>query len=218
MTIGEKLLELRKKKSLSQEEVADKLNVTRQTISKWETDQSTPDFDKIAPICELYDISADELLRDKKIEKEEIETERIEEQDEELNNYRIRKKAKGIGISIFLYFISVVWIMVAIPVQKMNAIVASAGFLIICGIATAIIVYTSIVYKSKKERLEKKDEEPVLLKQVKVIISTIILIIYLTVSFLTMAWHITWILWIVYALIEKVLELIFMLKGEENEK
>jgi len=218
MTIGEKLLELRKKKSLSQEEVADKLNVTRQTISKWETDQSTPDFDKIAPICELYDISADELLRDKKIGKEEIETERIEEQDEELNNYRIRKKAKGIGISIFLYFISVVWIMVAIPVQKMNAIVASAGFLIICGIATAIIVYTSIVYKSKKERLEKKDEEPVLLKQVKVIISTIILIIYLTVSFLTMAWHITWILWIVYALIEKVLELIFMLKGEENEK
>lgn len=218
MTIGEKLLELRKKKSLSQEEVADKLNVTRQTISKWETDQSTPDFDKIAPICELYDISADELLRDKKIEKEEIETERIEEQDEELNNYRIRKKAKGIGISIFLYFISVVWIMVAIPVQRMNAIVASAGFLIICGIATAIIVYTSIVYKSKKERLEKKDEEPVLLKQVKVIISTIILIIYLTVSFLTMAWHITWILWIVYALIEKVLELIFMLKGEENEK
>ena len=43
-------------------EVADKLNVTRQTVSKWETDQTTPDFNKIVPLCELYDITANELL------------------------------------------------------------------------------------------------------------------------------------------------------------
>ena len=57
MSLGEKLLSLRKKKGLSQEEVADLLHVTRQTVSKWETDQSTPDFDKVVPICKLYDIS-----------------------------------------------------------------------------------------------------------------------------------------------------------------
>ena len=62
MSIGQKLLDLRKSKQLSQEEVANRLNVTRQTVSKWETDQSMPDFDKIIPICELYEISADELL------------------------------------------------------------------------------------------------------------------------------------------------------------
>ena len=66
MNIGEKLFELRKAKNLSQEEVADKLNVTRQTVSKWETNQSTPDFDKIIPICELFKISTDELLRGSK--------------------------------------------------------------------------------------------------------------------------------------------------------
>ncbi len=49
--IGEKLLELRKKTNLSQEDVAFKLNVTRQTVSKWETNQSVPDFDKIVPLC-----------------------------------------------------------------------------------------------------------------------------------------------------------------------
>jgi len=59
MSIGKKLYELRKQKGLSQEEVADKLNVSRQTVSKWETDQSMPDFDKIVPICELYSITAD---------------------------------------------------------------------------------------------------------------------------------------------------------------
>ena len=68
MDLGQKLLELRKSKQYSQEEVAFKLNVSRQTISKWETNQSTPDFDKIAPLCELYGITADELLTGKKVE------------------------------------------------------------------------------------------------------------------------------------------------------
>ena len=48
--LGERLYKLRKDKQLSQEEVAEKLNVTRQTISKWETDQSMPDFDKVVPL------------------------------------------------------------------------------------------------------------------------------------------------------------------------
>ena len=64
MNLGEKLLSLRKKKGLSQEEVADILHVTRQTISKWETNQSMPDFDKVVPICDLYEISTDELFKD----------------------------------------------------------------------------------------------------------------------------------------------------------
>ena len=59
MNLGERLFELRKAKSLTQDEVAEKLNVTRQTVSKWETNQSTPDFDKIMPICELFEITTE---------------------------------------------------------------------------------------------------------------------------------------------------------------
>lgn len=57
MNIGDKLYELRRNKNLTQDDVAEKLNVSRQTISKWETNLSTPDFDKIAPLCELYGIT-----------------------------------------------------------------------------------------------------------------------------------------------------------------
>ena len=64
MSLGEKLLSYRKKKGLSQEDVADILHVTRQTVSKWETDQSTPDFDKVVPICDLYGVSTEELFRE----------------------------------------------------------------------------------------------------------------------------------------------------------
>ena len=60
--LGEKLFELRKSKNLTQDDVAEKLNVTRQTVSKWETNQSTPDFDKIVPLCDLYGITPNELL------------------------------------------------------------------------------------------------------------------------------------------------------------
>ena len=94
MNIGEKLFELRKNKNLSQEEVAEKLNVTRQTVSKWETNQSTPDFDKIVPLCELFEISTDELLRGKKSESqvEENDTNILEKQE---NNTELKEDRKS---------------------------------------------------------------------------------------------------------------------------
>lgn len=210
MSLGQKLYDLRRKKHLSQEEVADKLNVTRQTVSKWETDQSTPDFDKIAPLCELYEISADELLTGKKKEQTEI----LEEK--EVVSNKKHKKALGIGIGIFLYFAAVCFVMIAIPVMMMNPIVASAIFLMICGGATFVIVYACIVYKEKKSKQEEQQTK--LRKQVSEVVAMITLIIYLVISFLTMAWHITWIIWIVYALVDEIIKLIFMLRGNIDEK
>ena len=55
--LKENIKQVRKSKGLSQEELAIKLNVVRQTVSKWETNQSLPDSDKIVPLCELFDIS-----------------------------------------------------------------------------------------------------------------------------------------------------------------
>lgn len=62
MNMGEKLLELRKKARLSQEEAAEKLGVARQTVSKWETGQSIPDLEKTKEICGLYHIQYDFLI------------------------------------------------------------------------------------------------------------------------------------------------------------
>jgi transcriptional regulator with XRE-family HTH domain len=67
MTVGERLYKLRKEKNISQEELANVLDVSRQTISKWETGESTPDFNKICPLCEYYGITSDELLTGAKI-------------------------------------------------------------------------------------------------------------------------------------------------------
>lgn len=210
MNLGQRLLDLRKSKHLSQEEVAFKLNVSRQTISKWETDQSTPDFDKIAPLCELYEITADELLSGKKEEKIE---ENIFELEKDENK---KKRAKGIGIGILCYFVAIAWIMISVPVLMINPIVAAAIFLLIAGVATFFIVYTCILYKVKKTKKEEKEKK--LVKQIDNILSLATLIIYLLISFITMAWHITWLIWIVYALILEIIKLIISLRGDENEK
>lgn len=62
MTLGEKLISLRKKSGLSQEEAAEKLGVSRQTISKWETNQTVPELIKAKLLSELYNVSYDYLV------------------------------------------------------------------------------------------------------------------------------------------------------------
>lgn len=61
MEIGNKILELRKKENLSQEQLAEKINVTRQTISKWELNETTPDIKQAKELSRLFKISLDVL-------------------------------------------------------------------------------------------------------------------------------------------------------------
>jgi len=213
MSLGERLLNLRKEKHLSQEEVADKINVSRQTISKWETDQSTPDFDKIMPLCKLYEISADELLTGKEEKKQNVNEEPI------IYNEGISKKrAIGIGIGVLLYFFAIAFIAVSITVFMLNPIIASSIFLLIIGFATFVIIYTCIIYKKRKVIKEENKEEDNSLKGIKKILSLITFIIYLLISFASMAWHITWIIWIIYALVLEIVKLSLSLRGDNNEK
>ena len=65
MKIGEKIIKLRTVAGISQEQLAEKIQVSRQSVSKWEMDQALPQIDKVLQLCELFNISTDELLCDK---------------------------------------------------------------------------------------------------------------------------------------------------------
>ena len=218
MTIGEKIYSLRKKHNLSQEELANELNVSRQTISKWELGESCPDFDKIVPLCELFDISTEELLRDKKIEEKNTNTTNVN------NNVDILK-AILICVSIFFYFMAVISTIVLSEVAHLNDGLTAAAFLTLSAIGTIILIFTLLTRKSKKqqiieqkEEIQKEEKNPIL-KSVLSIFSLVTTCIYLLVSFITMAWHITWIIWIIYAIGVEIIKLIFSLKeGKQNEE
>ena len=61
MNLGEKILKLRKEAKLSQEQLAEKLNVTRQTISNWELNETTPDINQAKALSKIFNVSLDEL-------------------------------------------------------------------------------------------------------------------------------------------------------------
>ena len=65
MTIGQKIIQLRNASDISQEQLAEMLGVSRQSVSKWEMDQALPQIDKVLQLAEIFSISTDELLLDK---------------------------------------------------------------------------------------------------------------------------------------------------------
>ncbi|AVQ39756.1 XRE family transcriptional regulator [Clostridium botulinum] len=74
MAFSNKLYSLRKQKGLSQDELGSKLNVSRQTISKWELGETTPELEKLIALGDFFEISLDELVMDIKA-KESTKTE-----------------------------------------------------------------------------------------------------------------------------------------------
>ncbi len=64
MKFNEKLLKLRKEKGLSQEELGMEMQVSRQTVSKWEAGQSYPDFTRLVMLSDFFDMTLDELVKD----------------------------------------------------------------------------------------------------------------------------------------------------------
>ena len=65
MTIGQKIIQLRNSRGISQEKLSELMGVSRQSISKWEMEQSVPQIDKILQIAEIFSVSCDDLLQDK---------------------------------------------------------------------------------------------------------------------------------------------------------
>ena len=97
MKFSEKIQNLRKSKGMSQEDLAQKLNVTRQTVSKWELDQTTPDMNKLIEISKIFEVSLDELVNN--IEKSNSET-TYKESSNEKNNKKISIRIFIIGLII----------------------------------------------------------------------------------------------------------------------
>ena len=128
MDFNNKLYELRKQKGFSQEELANRLNVSRQTISKWEVGESTPDMEKLAAISDLFEVSLDELVLDKapKAEATEqvVKSEFYSDIKENILTESNKKKAKK-GAKIALI---VLGILVAIDVISFVVYFAINGF------------------------------------------------------------------------------------------
>ena len=109
--LNENLKKNKKSKGLSQEELAIRLNVVRQTISKWEKGLSVPDADMLIKIAEIFEVSVSELLGAKIEEKNEQDVNEVADQLMRINeqlaikNRRSHRVWKTVGIVLLLYVI-----------------------------------------------------------------------------------------------------------------
>lgn len=112
MTTGEKLTQLRKQNNITQEELADLLGVSRQSVSKWESDIAYPETEKLIKLSELYHVCVDYLLKDSEVEPTTVER-RCEQNNENkskstnLKDWYFERKSKVMVGKLPLWHINI---------------------------------------------------------------------------------------------------------------
>lgn len=109
MTLGNKLSKLRKENNITQEQLAEKMGVSRQAVSKWESDTAYPETDKIIALSKLYGCTTDYLLRDdmEEMPKEKNEGKKIEINLGSFSNMHFERKSKRTVKGIPLWHINI---------------------------------------------------------------------------------------------------------------
>lgn len=107
MEFSEKLIALRKGRELTQEQLAEQLNVSRQSISKWESGQVIPDVEKIVELSKAFDVTLDYLLKPSEIDELSIKTDMLEQQQKQLlSREQTRTRIyKNILYSVAIYLV-----------------------------------------------------------------------------------------------------------------
>lgn len=111
MDFSEKLLTLRKANNLTQEQLAEKLEVSRQSVSKWESGQAAPELEKIIAMSAIFNVTTDYLLKSSEIDDLSVKTEMLEKQQQSML-IREQKQQQVLGcvmyaIAIYLIFFAV---------------------------------------------------------------------------------------------------------------
>lgn len=131
MTLGERIYKLRTAKDMSQVDLADALGVSRQSISKWETNGSVPELDKLIKLSEIFGVSLDELVLDKKTR----EAEPVAEPEPKgicVERHSPRSTHKTLGV-VLLCFAALVWLLVSLIGDVFAGLVMASPF-VACGL------------------------------------------------------------------------------------
>lgn len=113
MLVSKKIYELRKARGLSQEQLAEKVNVSRQSISKWESGETVPEIERIIELSKVFNVSTDYLLLSSEVENLASRTNQLEKQQEDLQvkvqkehirNIRILNSCLVYAIALAIFF------------------------------------------------------------------------------------------------------------------
>lgn len=145
MKFEEKLIKLRKGNGMSQEQLAEKLGVSRQAISRWESGDSTPDMINLFGLCECFKVSADYLIHDDYESDEDMPT--IREKNDEITNIRTKSKKYHL-ISAICFLLSVFCSVFSMLVSVNDVQFVLSVFT--CAVLSALTVVQFVLYLKKE--------------------------------------------------------------------
>ena len=145
MKFEEKLIKLRKSNGMSQEQLAEKLGVSRQVISRWESGDSTPDMINLLGLCECFKVSSDYLIHDDYESDEDMPT--IREKNDEITNIRTKSKKYHL-ISAICFLLSVFCSVFSMLVSVNDVQFVLSVFT--CAVLSALTVVQFVLYLKKE--------------------------------------------------------------------
>lgn len=128
MTLGKKIATQRKELNYTQEQLADILGVSRQSISKWESDIAYPETDKLLELGKLFNCSMDYLLREEVTEKSGVQTSDFTEKVEAISRKVMTDKNKDKAKKILKIIGIILGVVLAIDIISMIAYLGIIGF------------------------------------------------------------------------------------------
>lgn len=166
MILADKIIALRKKAGWSQEELANELNVSRQSVSKWEGDQSIPDMDKIVQMSRIFNVTTDFLLKD---EIEEFGEILVDEKNDnhyvklsDATNYLhlMKSLSPKLAFSVFLCIVSPISLIMLGAFCENEELGCGIGLVILIGLVS-IAVVNFIMYGAKVKEYEFLEKEKI---------------------------------------------------------
>ena len=166
MKFADNLYFLRKRDKITQEDLAEKLNVSRQSVSKWETGEAYPETEKLLVLCDLFNVSLDDLMRgdiaeqkrdDQNVVSDAVDGERTTEYsvfDEHINKF-----SRGISVGVLLILLGVavcillsgISFLLSGAMQELVSIMS--GVAVIVFVAAAVFLF--VLYGNKNESFKK---------------------------------------------------------------
>lgn len=134
MSFSENLQTLRKANNISQEQLAERLDVSRQAVSKWETDGGYPEMDKIIALCSLFGCTMDELITGK------ISADRSDDRKQYDEHYNRFAKGIALGVGLIIFGMAMVVLLSAISMIELIKALGVTAMLMCIGVAVAIFI------------------------------------------------------------------------------
>lgn len=161
MNLSSKIYELRKANGMSQEQLAEKLNVSRQSISKWESGESSPETERVVEMSRIFNVTTDYMLKPSELDELAMRTERLEKQQDSLKtdfdksnvrNSRLLQSGAVYAIALAVFFY------LQLPLPYLHDMAAGGFgvrilvFFILIFLATAIVILLNLRISKKHQK------------------------------------------------------------------